>query len=157
MSAKYETTNNQHPIDARLFQIRALRDIPSIGVKAGDLGGYIENKGNLSQEGDCWVGIDARIYGNAHVCDNAQVYDTAWVSGDARVSGSAYVAGDAWVKGDVILNENMEVTGIARIISMAQIYYADGVTAYFDTNQELTVHGATTDIEHHKTLAKLKL
>ena len=48
-----------------LYRIRALRDFND--VKAGDLGGYIEGKENLSQEGNCWV------YGNACVCGNAQI------------------------------------------------------------------------------------
>ena len=53
----------------KLFRIKAL--ISFGDVKEGDLGGYIEKEGNLSQSGNAWV------YGNA--C----------VSGDARVSGDA--------------------------------------------------------------------
>nr|ELS4551426.1 hypothetical protein [Klebsiella michiganensis] len=57
----------------KLFRIRALI---SFGVvDKGDLGGWVEKEGNLSQEGDAWVSGDARVYGNA------------WVSGDAWVSG----------------------------------------------------------------------
>lgn len=54
-------------------QIRALKDIPCHNVKVGDLGGYIENETNLSQEGDCW--IDAGCV----------------VSGPIKVLGSSYV------------------------------------------------------------------
>ena len=67
---KYELTNKTIEFYGRkLYRIRALKDF--IGVKAGDLGGYIEKKENLSQDGLCWV------YGNAQVCDNAGVYGNA--------------------------------------------------------------------------------
>ena len=56
-----------------LYRIKALVAI-GFSVAAGDLGGYIESKKNLSQIGNAWV------YGNAHVSGNAQV------SGDAQVS-----------------------------------------------------------------------
>ena len=52
---KYEITDIQHPDNARLHRIKALIDILRWGVKAGDLGGYIQSESNLSQIGDCWV------------------------------------------------------------------------------------------------------
>ena len=50
-----------------LYRIKACIDFtPMYGdmIKAGTLGGYIENKRNLSQYGKSWV------CGNALVCDN---------------------------------------------------------------------------------------
>ena len=41
----------------KLFRIRALISFGS--VNAGEEGGYIENEGNLSDEGDAWVYGDA--------------------------------------------------------------------------------------------------
>lgn len=63
-----------------LHRIKALIDIPVSGVKAGDLGGWIEKEDNLSHDGEAWVTDeakvygDARIYGNARICNNAQIY-----------------------------------------------------------------------------------
>ena len=37
------------------YQIKALVDILTIDVKAGDLGGYVNNENNLSQENNCWM------------------------------------------------------------------------------------------------------
>ena len=72
---KYELTSNTKTIyGITLYQIKALTDIPSIGVKAGDLGGYIEKEDNLSQLGTCWMSGDARVFGDAWVYDSAQVY-----------------------------------------------------------------------------------
>lgn len=46
-------------------QIRAIRDIPRAGVKAGDVGGWIESA-ELTNG-------DARVFGDARVSGNAQV------------------------------------------------------------------------------------
>ena len=72
---KYELTTTCHPANPKLFQVKALRNIPEFLVKAGDLGGWIESEANLSQHGDCWVS------------GNAQVSENGWVSGGALVSG----------------------------------------------------------------------
>lgn len=64
-----------------LHRIEALKDFGN--VKAGDKGGWIEKYENLSQNGDCWVYVDARVY------DDARVYSNAWVYDDARVYGNA--------------------------------------------------------------------
>ena len=92
-----------------LYRIEATRDIEKFGVKAGDLGGYVEKEENLS--GNAWVSDLARVYGNAWVCDNALVCDNAQVYGNARVSGDASVSGDADVSGDALVSGNAEVCG----------------------------------------------
>ena len=50
-----------------LHQIRALVAITSMGVSAGDIGGWIEAEKNLSQNGNAWVSGDARVSGSAEV------------------------------------------------------------------------------------------
>ena len=93
---KYELTENVKEVCGRkLFQIKALKDFS--GVKAGELGGWIEKEENLSQDGNAWVCGDARVYGSARVC------------GDAMVSGSARVYGDAKVCGDAVLRGGVKV------------------------------------------------
>ena len=45
MRNKYELTDETKDINGiTLHRIRALRDIPSVGVKSGDLGGWIEKE-----------------------------------------------------------------------------------------------------------------
>jgi hypothetical protein len=58
-----------------LYQIQALKDFSNI--KRGDLGGWIQSKKNLSQEGECWVFSNAHVYNNAQVYGNAQVFSNA--------------------------------------------------------------------------------
>ena len=90
---KYELTNETKTLAGGtvLRRIRALRDIPRFGVKAGELGGFVEEENNLSQDGDAWVFCDANVYGNAWVSGDAEVYGNACVYGDAEVSGDAKV------------------------------------------------------------------
>ena len=60
---KYELTDETKQFgSSTLYRIRALRDFGD--VKAGDLGGFVENETNLSHRGDCWIA------NNALVCDN---------------------------------------------------------------------------------------
>ena len=73
MKNKYELTDEtKNFCDITLHRICALRDIPSAGVKSGDLGGWIEKESNLSE------------YGNAKVMDlhnSYAVYKNSWSSG----------------------------------------------------------------------------
>ena len=82
-SRKYELTEEKKEFLGRtLYRIRALKDFELLDgtiVHAGDLGGWVEKEGNLSQEDIAWVSGEA------------------WVSGNARVSGNAWVYGEAWV------------------------------------------------------------
>lgn len=94
---KFELTTESITNEAgkKLFRIKALIDFGD--VKAGELGGYVEKEGNVSQDDNAWVSGDAEVFGNAKVSDNALVFGDARVSGDALISGNARVSGDAWV------------------------------------------------------------
>ena len=126
---KYKlTTNKKFFLGVTLHQIEAIVDIPSKGVKKGDLGGWIEKEDNLSHEGDAWVFEDAQVYGNAQVYGdawvygNAQVYGDAWVYGNAKVYGDAWVTGIARVFGDAWVYGNAKVYGDAWVYGNAQVY-----------------------------------
>jgi hypothetical protein len=97
---KYKLTNETKKLfGITLYRIKALKGFSN--VRKGELGGWIENEHNLSQNGNAWVYgngwvcENARVYGNARVCDNARVYGNAWVCDNAMVSGNAWVCGDA--------------------------------------------------------------
>lgn len=115
MEKKYELTTETVEVDGYvLHQIRALRDFGN--VKAGDLGGWIENERNLSQEGNAWV------YDYAVVCGNAEVSGDAWVRGDAWVYDNAKVSGDAIVCMDAEVYGNAKVSDKALVCDNAKIY-----------------------------------
>lgn len=85
---KYElTTNTKMYLGKKLFQIRAL--IAFGNVEAGELGGWLEKKENLSQEGDCWVTGNGRVTGNSRVTGNGWVTDNEDIA-YVRGFGSEY-------------------------------------------------------------------
>ena len=90
-----------------LFRIKACIDFTTrLGEKIykGDLGGFVENESNLSQNGSCWIFDDAMVFDNAKVSDSAEVYDSAWVYSHAKVCGNAIVFGSAEVYDEIISN-----------------------------------------------------
>ena len=111
---KYELTEETKVIGGKtLFRIRALRSFG--GIKAGDLGGFIENERNLSHGGNAWVGGNAEVYGNAQVVGYAQV------GGNAQVNGYAQVGGNAWVEDNAQVGGNARVGGYAWVGGNARV------------------------------------
>ena len=150
MEKKYKLTEETINVNGRtLYRIEALKDFANI--KKGDKGGFIEKESNLSQNGDCWVYDDARVFGNAVVCYNARVYGNAYVFGNAKVCqnavvrdnaeaydnarvcgnaeicgntivcGNARVHGDAWVCGDVEIYGNADIGDNAQVCDNAVV------------------------------------
>ena len=109
---KYEL--GEKHLTLNLFRVVALRDIGN-NVKAGDIGGWVESKSNLSQFGECWVYDDAQVYGSANVYGNARVTGNAYVYGNAHVYGNANVYGNARVYGNAYVTGNAYVYGNAHV------------------------------------------
>lgn len=101
---KFEITDIAHPAYPFLHRIRALRDIGE-DVKAGDLGGYVEQEGNLSYEDSgCWIYDDAIAANGASVSRGAVLRDHAVACGDAKITGGAVMAGHAWAEDHSLLD-----------------------------------------------------
>ena len=79
--------------------LRALNDVRS-GVVKGDLGGYVQNEDNLSQEGTCW------IFDDAIACESSFVDQQATVSGTAVIRGSALVSGRAMIRQNAVVDDH---------------------------------------------------
>lgn len=48
--------------------LRRIRAVKNFGaIKAGTLGGWIENEDNLTHDGDAWVYDNAKVWGNARI------------------------------------------------------------------------------------------
>ena len=118
---KYKLTKETKDINGvKIYRIEALKSFA--GVDKGDKGGWIENKENLSQEGNAWVSGDAWVYGNAQVSGNARVSGNAQVYGNAQVSGNAWVYGNAQVSGNAWVSGNAQVSGDAQVSGNAWVY-----------------------------------
>lgn len=76
-------------LSKRLYRIMAFRDFGS--VKAGQLGGFVENESNLSHEGECFIFDDAVVCENATVEKNSLIMDNAMILGNAKITDFALV------------------------------------------------------------------
>jgi len=91
------------------FRIQALRDIPEHGVKAGDLGGFVQSERNLSQTGAAWI------------ADIASATDRSHVGGDSLLSGSAKMTGDSRADGKSRIIEHANLSGCAIVTDNAVV------------------------------------
>ena len=121
MKRKYELTDETMELyGVTLHRIKALIDFND--VKAGDLGGWVENEDNLSRYGNAWVYGNACVYGNARVFGSAKVYGDAQVGGYACVFGNACVYGNARVFGNAKVYGDAQVYGNAWVYGNARVY-----------------------------------
>lgn len=75
-----------------LHRIQATKNFSN--VKAGELGGWVESEDNLSQEGDCWLYDDSKVYKKARFIENATMYENLCASGDILIGGHTMVGGE---------------------------------------------------------------
>ena len=115
MSKKYELTNETMELikedgsKVTLYRIKALKDFGFINK--GDLGGWVESEENLSQEEECWIHNNAKVYDNAKVYNDAKVYRKAKVYGNVEVYDNAKVYGNAEVYDNAKVFGNANVYG----------------------------------------------
>ncbi|EJF86996.1 polymer-forming cytoskeletal protein [Bartonella rattimassiliensis] len=126
VSKKYEITNETTEVKGHLYgkvitlyRIKALRSFG--GVKKGDLGGFIESEYNLSHDGSCWVGDDAKVYNAAMVWGHAKVFENAIICDEACVNGFAKVYGNVHAYGKAIIGGRARVFGDTQLISGAWV------------------------------------
>lgn len=133
---EYAGASMTNEVGAILYQIRAKRNIPSVGVKKGDLGGWVDptrlsNRKRIS--GNAWVGGNAQLYGNASIAgaalinENAEVFGDAWISGQATISGNAEVFGKAMISDYAQVDGDAEVSGNAIVSGYRKISGNDTV------------------------------
>lgn len=118
---KYEFTGETRKTHSGvlLHRIRALRDFGC--AVAGDLGGWIQQEANLSQEGNAWVADDAMVYGQALVCDDGIVANHAMVFGSALISGNAAIYDNVLVYGDAVVTGYANAFGEAVVCDNAYV------------------------------------
>lgn len=118
-------------------RIKALKDIPVIGVKKGDLGGCASNATSLSHSGSSWIFEGGFVVGNAIVEDDAivgdgaLVGDTACISGTAAICKGVVVDSNAQVGGDVVVRHGNIGNG-AIVTKQYHYLYVDNVNGRGD-------------------------
>lgn len=170
MTAKYKlgrAEQIEHPLRhayITVYRVIALVDIPRHGVKAGDIGGYVDHRKVLAQKGDCWIGDNAfaidksKVMANAIVTENAVVSDTT-VGGNAKVYGRAKVFEMPGLKKSQVIG-SAQVYGDAQVVSSsigdyAQIYEAAmvnhaSVTGYSTVFGYARIMGPSASIDNSK-------
>lgn len=106
---------NSKETEVILFRIEATEDFTLLSgtvVKAGDKGGWIEGKHNLSQEGKCWIDEESMVMDTASVSGDAliiasELYDQVKVREKAivetsEIRGTSVIRERARVKGSII-------------------------------------------------------
>lgn len=121
MEKKYKLTEESiNYFGKTLYRIEALKDFGN--VKKSDKGGYVQSEENLSQEGDCWIYGNTKVFDSAVVYDHAKVYGNAEVFSDAIVCGDAIISDNAQVCGDALVYDNAQVYGGAEVFGHAKVY-----------------------------------
>lgn len=147
--SKYEITDISTVFDGTvLHRIKALKTIPNV-VEKGELGGWIEDPSNLSQEGTCWIFDNAMVMGNALVegaakvkhhsliKDDAIVQDEAVIKNyvtiqdDTVITGSAIIEGHVTVKDNALVGHGSQVSGDSVI---AGFTWLKGDSTVIDSN-----------------------
>lgn len=137
---KYILTNHTCQVEGHtLYRIRALKDFA--GVRAGELGGYVEQEHNLSQYGNCWICNNAIVYENATVKDNARVSDFAVIRGNAHVTGESSVSESAHISGYVRLSDYSSVFGNANLCGNVSLFDDAIVSGDARISGNVALHG----------------
>lgn len=110
---------------AVLQRIQAVVDIPLHGVKAGDLGGFIESEENLTQKGKAWVANDALVFDDSIVAGDAIVAGTSIVkqsciTGKVSVNGQVMVESSV-LKGKFSINGKVEIRQVKWNIRRGEV------------------------------------
>lgn len=150
-SRTVEYQENGTPHKFTLRQIEALRDFND--VKAGTLGGWIEEESNLSHEGQCWIYDEnsvvfagATVRGNARVTQPCTLSHGASLAGEcwidrAEISHGAAISERAMVQASVVRGE-CRIYGDARVMNQSQVIAAVGLTP--DRDQRLQIYDNAT-------------
>jgi len=115
------------------YRIEALKDFGD--VKKGDIGGWVSNYENLSQDGNCW------LYDNGKARYNARILDDATIHGNASAGGSSEMHGYSKLTGNACINRSAKLYDYA-IVSYSAIVTDNAIVGsfgqIFDT---VTLHG----------------
>ncbi len=130
----------------KLYRIRALKSFSDI--KCGDIGGYVENEKNLSQNGNCWIYNNAKVYGDGRVFDNAiiknnaEVFDNASVLDNAIIQDNAICFDNSVIYRNAVCGTDTKVYGHGLIyegsylnININSDIKRDEITAFYEKEQ----------------------
>ena len=107
-------------IEIILYRIKSIRDFGN--VKANTLGGFVQSYLNLTQEGDCWIYNNAKVYDNAIIGGNAKVLNLSQVYGNAVVMDNAIISGKARIHGNTEILDSVSVCDESEVYGDSHLY-----------------------------------
>lgn len=132
MSNNYELSTETENFNGIVcYRVRAIRNIPGLGIFKGDLGGWVQSLDNV--EDNAVIAGNARATGNAVVKDNAVIQDDVIVRGNAVVKeesmisksaiidDDAVISGHAYISDNVLIENNAEVGEYAVVLNDVKI------------------------------------
>lgn len=129
MADTFEFTNETIDWNGRiLHRIRAIKDIPLLGVLKGDFGGFVEKMDNLDDSS--WVFNDVKVFDNARICDNSCVINKDQVYGNAIIGHSSIVTDDAEVFDNAVMDHGSIVQGKAKLYGNGELFWGSVVRDY---------------------------
>lgn len=140
MERKYEILTNL-PGKHNTYRIRALRDFGD--VKAGDIGGFVESKWNLSDHGNCWIYDNAVVREDARVVHNGRVRDWAVVKDKAAIIDNAECLHSATIGGQSRIYDNAVITDHAMIGGVAEIWNDVVIAGWSNVGHNAKIYGQT--------------
>lgn len=149
-NSKYQFTNNKKVVFGQtLIQIQATKDFTRADgykIKEGDLGGFIQNEQNLSQNGLCWLDETSYALHSARILDDAlalngsilrdnsilcerAMFKNSTICGKASVGGenqikNSSIADEAVIQGKCLICDS-SVGDNAIISGEAKIYHSN--------------------------------
>lgn len=150
---KYVFTEETKKVGGRtLHRIKAASNFA--GVKAGEIGGWIEKESNLDQEGHSWIFNNACVFDNARVLENACVFDNAYVYGNAIIAGEAEVYDDSVVADNVAIVGGTTIYGNSIIFGSTKIKGEADIHDSFLNNCGISAKGKIKNIFAENTKFK---
>ena len=83
--------------------------------RMGELGGWLEYEGNLSQEGDCWVKEKGYVMGAARVSGDVEIGNGVEIGDSAKVMDKVVIGRGIGIGGNAIIRDSAEIRGASRI------------------------------------------
>jgi len=112
------------------YQIRALKDIESMGIRKGDLGGYVNDKDNLSQEGNCWIFNDSRMFNNSRMYDNSKMHNNSMMFNNSEMHDNSEMYDNARMYNNSKMHNNTVMFNNSEMHDNSEMY---GKSRMFDS------------------------
>lgn len=156
------------------YRVVAMKDFGN--VRAGDIGGIVHSAKNLSQDGNCWIGVGVVIEdAHSRVAGDSVVLGCCTIRGGSRICGNVVIDskcnqivierkssidGDVHITGECHFDcSSITRCGKVKIDSSrfvcSRLYYADTLTINDVTLDDVRVRG--NSVIEHATLNKCEV